>query len=204
MTQQESGDAVGGSADTPTARTSGLLGLVVAVALGVWVLDQAAKWWAVVRLENQDPISVVGSWLTLSFLRNPGAAFSLGSGSTVLFTAVAAVVVVVILRSARRLRSAWWAVALGGLLGGAIGNLTDRLLRDPGFPSGHVVDFISVKYFAVFNVADMAIVGSAILMVLLSLLGVEFSGTDPDRAGGLEGPEGPDGRDAEPAAGSGR
>jgi signal peptidase II len=93
----------------------------------------------------------------------------------VLFTVVAVVVVVVILRTARRLHSIWWAVALGALLGGALGNLTDRLLRTPGFPSGHVVDFIAVKYFAVFNCADMAIVGSAILMVVLSLLGVDFA-----------------------------
>ncbi len=117
MTEQEDADPGGGAAEGAAERAaqgasrnaSGRLGLVLAVALGVWVLDQGAKWWAVARLENQDPISVVGSWVTLSFLRNPGAAFSLGSGSTVLFTAVAAVVVVVILRSARRLRSAWWA-----------------------------------------------------------------------------------------------
>lgn len=146
------------------------------VAAGVWVIDQATKWWAVKSLEGQDTIHLIGDLLTLSFLRNPGAAFSLGSGSTVLFTVVAVVVVVVILRTARRLHSIWWAVALGALLGGALGNLTDRLLRTPGFPSGHVVDFIAVKYFAVFNCADMAIVGSAILMVVLSLLGVEFGG----------------------------
>lgn len=161
---------------------SRLLWLVVGVAVVVWLLDQGAKWWAVVRLQDEPPIRLVGDWLTLTFLRNPGAAFSLGTGSTVIFTVVAVVVAVVIVRSARRLRSVWWAIALGGLLGGAVGNLTDRLLRQPGFPSGHVVDFISVKYFAVFNVADMAIVGSAILMVVLSLLGVPFA--DPGRRGG--------------------
>ena len=153
-----------------------LLWLVLAVALAVWIIDQVTKWLAVARLEGKAPIQLVGDWLTLDFLRNPGAAFSLGSGSTVLFTIVAVAVVVVILRVARRLRSVWWAIAFGALLGGALGNLTDRLTRAPGFPSGHVVDFISVKYFAVFNCADMAIVGSAVLMVVLSLLGVEFGG----------------------------
>jgi signal peptidase II len=188
----------------PTSARRGrpaLVVVLVVVAGSIWLLDQLAKWLAVARLAGRPPVELIGDWLTLTFLRNPGAAFSLGTGSTVVFTVVAAVVVVVILRSARRLRSAWWAVALGGLLGGALGNLTDRLLREPGFPAGHVVDFISVKYFAVFNVADMAIVGSAILMVVLSLLGVELAGrparavpepepTAPPDEGGTAGPDG--------------
>jgi signal peptidase II len=161
-----------------------LIVVLVAVAIGVLILDQVTKLVAVARLEGQPPMELIGDWLTLTFLRNPGAAFSLGTSSTVVFTIVAAIVVVVILRTARKLRSVWWAVALGALLGGAVGNLTDRLVREPGFPAGHVVDFISVKYFAVFNVADMAIVGSAILMVVLSVLGVELGGprAEPDAA----------------------
>lgn len=153
-----------------------LILVLLAVALLVWIIDQTAKWLVVAHLEGHRAIRVIGDWLTLDALRNPGAAFSLGTGSTFVFTAIAIAVVVVILRTARRLHSAWWAVALGGLLGGAVGNLTDRLFRAPGFPNGHVVDFISVQHFAVFNCADMAIVGSAILMVVLSVFGVELEG----------------------------
>ena len=153
-----------------------LLALTLGVALLVWVIDQSTKWLATIRLEGKAPVQVIGDWLMLDFLRNPGAAFSVGTRSTFVFTLIAIIVAVVILRVARRLRSVWWAVALGGLLGGATGNLTDRLFRDPGFPGGHVVDFIYVKFFAVFNCADMAITGSAILMVGLALFGVELSG----------------------------
>lgn len=176
----------------PSAQPGGsprLLRLLITVAVVVWLIDQGSKWLAVNRLQDAAPVQVLGDWLVLTFLRNPGAAFSLGSGTTVLFTVVAVLVVVVILRTARRLRSIWWAIALGGLLGGALGNLTDRLFREPGFPAGHVVDFISVKYFAVFNAADMAIVGSAILMVLLSVLGVELSGARHSRDAASGQPE---------------
>lgn len=153
-----------------------LLAVTLGVALLVWVLDQTTKWLATIHLEGKAPVQVIGDWLMLDFLRNPGAAFSVGTSSTFVFTLIAIIVAVVILRVARRLRSAWWAVALGGLLGGAMGNLTDRLFREPGFPGGHVVDFIYVKFFAVFNCADMAITGSAILMVGLALFGIELSG----------------------------
>jgi signal peptidase II len=153
-----------------------LLVLTLGVALLVWVIDQTTKWLATVHLEGKPPVRVIGDWLMLDFLRNPGAAFSVGTSSTFVFTLIAIVVAVVILRVARRLRSAWWAVALGGLLGGAMGNLTDRLFREPGFPGGHVVDFIYLKFFAVFNCADIAITGSAILMVGLALFGLELSG----------------------------
>ena len=153
-----------------------LVVVLLSVAVLVWIIDQVTKWLVVAHLEGHPPVELIGDWLALSPLRNSGAAFSLGTGSTFIFTAIAIAVVVVILRYSRRLRSAWWAVALGGLLGGAVGNLTDRMFRSPGFPSGHVVDFVSVQHFAVFNCADMAIVGSAILMVALSVFGVELEG----------------------------
>jgi signal peptidase II len=146
------------------------------VAALVLVLDQVSKYLAVQHLEGQPPVEILGTWVRLNFLRNPGAAFSMGTGYTVIFTAVAVAVVVVIVRTSRRLGSLWWAIALGGLLGGALGNLLDRLLREPGFPSGHVVDFIDVQHFAVFNLADSAIVCSSILMVILALTGVELDG----------------------------
>ena len=114
--------------------------------------------------------------------RNPGAAFSFAEGATLLFTAVAVAVVVVILRTARRLRSASWAVALGLLLGGATGNLVDRLFRSPGFARGAVVDFLDFRVWPVFNLADSAIVCGGALAVLLSFRGIELDGTRTGQA----------------------
>ena len=153
-----------------------LVRVTFAVAAGVLLVDQVTKWLAVRLLEGHPPVNVIGTWVQLEFLRNPGAAFSIGTGVTFVFTAIAIAVAIVIVRTSRRLGSLGWAIALGGLLGGAVGNLLDRIFRDPGFLRGHVVDFISVPHFAVFNVADSAIVCSAILMVLLSVRGVEIEG----------------------------
>ncbi len=120
--------------------------------------------------------NVVGTWIRLSLIRNPGAAFSLGERSTWLLTIVAVAVLVAIVTVARRLGSTAWAIALGLILGGAIGNLIDRFFREPGFGRGHVVDFID--YFGLFigNVADIAIVGAAVLIAILSLRGIPVSG----------------------------
>ena len=115
--------------------------------------------------------------LTLEVSRNSGAAFSFAEGATVIFTAVAVAVIVVIVRTASRLRSAGWALSLGLLLGGAVGNLTDRLLRAPGIGRGAVVDFLHLPHFATFNVADSAITVGAAVAVLLSVRGVEVDGT---------------------------
>lgn len=130
----------------------------------------------VARLEGQTPVRLPGGVATFVVSRNSGAAFSFAEGGTVVFTAIAAVVIVVIVRSMSRLRSTGWAVTLGLLLGGATGNLVDRLLRAPGVGRGAVVDFISVPHFASFNVADSAITVGAGLAVLLSLRGVELDG----------------------------
>jgi signal peptidase II len=147
------------------------------VAAAVVLLDQVTKFLAVRYLEGQPPVDVIGTWVRLLFLRNSGAAFSIGTGVTFIFSAIAVAVIVVIVRTSRKLGSLGWALALGGLLGGAVGNLLDRIFRDPGFLQGHVVDFIAVPNFAVFNLADASIVCSAVLMVLLSLRGIEISGT---------------------------
>ena len=167
-------------ADSPTT-TSGnrrraliTLGVTAAVIL---VIDQLTKVWAVARLENQPPIEVLGEFLQLTFVRNPGAAFSLGSGSTWIVSLLALVIVGVLLLRARNLASVWWAVAMGGMIGGALGNLIDRVFRAPGVFRGHVVDFLALPNWPVFNVADMAVVGSAILMVVLVALGIEMDGT---------------------------
>ena len=153
-----------------------LVRITFAVAAAVVVLDQITKYLAVRFLEGQPPVEVVGQWVRLVFLRNSGAAFSLGTGVTFIFSAIAIAVIIVIVRTSRKLGSLGWAIALGGLLGGALGNLLDRIFRDPGFLRGHVVDFVYVQNFATFNLADSAIVCSAILMVILSLRGIEIDG----------------------------
>lgn len=146
---------------------------VFAVALAVLVVDQATKAWAVARLENGTPIKVIGTFLQLSFARNPGAAFSMGTGMTWVFTALAASVAVVVMRASARLTNLPWALCLGGVLGGALGNLTDRLLREPGPLRGHVVDFVQFPHYPLFNVADSAVVCSAIGIAVLSMRNIE-------------------------------
>lgn len=118
-------------------------------------------------------------------VRNPGAAFSMATGMTWLLTLIAAAVVIGVLRIGRTLRSTLWAIGLGGVLGGALGNLVDRLFRAPGPLQGHVVDFVSVGWWPVFNVADSSIVCGAILLVTLTVFGFEPDGTrykDKDKA----------------------
>lgn len=147
------------------------------MALVVLALDVATKVWVVAELENQRSIELFGGELYLRVSRNSGAAFSFAQGATLLFTAVAITVVVVILRVSTRLRSAGWALSLGLLLGGAAGNLVDRILRDPGPGRGAVVDFIALGWFPSFNVADSGIVVGGLLAVLLTFRGIEVDGS---------------------------
>lgn len=151
--------------------------LVAATAALVVLLDQTAKAWAVRALGGGETIEVVDGLLELRLFRNPGAAFSFATGTTWVFTLVATVVSVVIVRISRRLGSRGWALALGLLLGGAVGNLLDRLFRTPGFPQGHVVDFIDLPRLFVFNLADASITCAAVLIALLGLRGVGVDGT---------------------------
>ncbi|MEW5351296.1 signal peptidase II [Streptomyces sp. 16-176A] len=151
------------------------IAVLFTVAAFAYALDLVSKLLVVAKLEHHAPVRVVGDWLQLEAIRNSGAAFSFGEAYTVIFTVIAAAVIVVIVRLARKLYSLPWAIALGLLLGGALGNLTDRIFRSPGVFKGAVVDFISPKHFAVFNLADSAIVCGGILIVLLS-----FRGLDPD------------------------
>lgn len=160
----------------------------VAVCLGVAVtalaLDIVSKVIVVATLSDRSAVRLLGGALYLTEARNPGAAFGLGAGTaaaTVLFTAVALVVVAVIARAARRLRSIGWAIAFGLILGGALGNLVDRVTRAPGIGRGRVVDWISVfasdgTVFPIFNAADSAICCGAALAVLMALRGIEFDG----------------------------
>jgi signal peptidase II len=147
---------------------------VAAVVLG---LDLLTKYLVVEHLESRRTIRLLGGALLLQVSRNSGAAFSFAQGATVLFTAVAVAVIVVIVRTARRLGSRGWAVTLGLLLGGATGNLIDRIFRAPGPGRGAVVDFIDFRVWPVFNLADSAIVVGGMLAVLLSLRGIELDGS---------------------------
>lgn len=167
-------------ADTQPTRPAGprRIRTLAVVATLVVALDLATKLAVVANLEGRTPIELVGGLLTLRVIRNPGAAFGLGVGATVVFSLVAIVVAGTIIRLAPRLRSLSWAVALGLILGGALGNLVDRIFRAPGPLLGHVVDFLDVAYFPwIFNLADSAIVCGGALMVLTSLRGVDYDGT---------------------------
>ncbi|MET9356413.1 signal peptidase II [Streptomyces sp. NPDC006617] len=149
--------------------------VLFAVAVFAYLIDLGSKMLVVAKLEHHEPIEIIGDWLRFAAIRNAGAAFGIGEAFTVIFTVIAASVIVVIARLARKLHSLPWAIALGLLLGGALGNLTDRIFRAPGVFEGAVVDFIAPKHFAVFNLADSAIVCGGILIVILS-----FRGLDPD------------------------
>lgn len=145
-------------------------------------VDVASKLAVVATIPLHHDIRVLGGLVYLTQYRNTGAAFSFAEGATVLFSLVAVAVAVVIVRTARRLYSTGWAITLGLVLGGAVGNLLDRIFRDPGFLKGGVVDFISVfapdaRAFPVFNLADSAIVCGGILGALLALRGIEFDGS---------------------------
>ena len=167
-----------GEQTAPARQRSGRgrrIAVLFAVAVFAYALDLISKMLVVAKLEHHAPIQVIGDWLELHAIRNPGAAFGFGAAFTIIFTLIAAAVIVVIVRLARKLYSLPWAIALGLLLGGALGNLTDRVFRAPGVFQGEVVDFIAPKGFAVFNLADSAIVCGGILIVLLS-----FRGLDPD------------------------
>ncbi|MFJ2580595.1 signal peptidase II [Kitasatospora aureofaciens] len=169
------GASTGASVVTEAPKGRRRVGVLLVVALLAFLIDLGSKLLIVARLENHAAIKVIGDVVTFQVIRNSGAAFGMGQALTVVFTMIASAVIVVIWRIARRLYSLPWAIALGLLLGGALGNLTDRLFRAPGVFRGHVVDFISVQHFAVFNLADSAIVCGGILVVLLS-----FRGSNPD------------------------
>lgn len=177
------GDVVDGAAAAPSGVRR--IAVLAAIAPIVYILDLVTKTVVLRTLEDREPFVVIPGLLQFRVIFNSGAAFSIGTGMTIVFTFVAAGVVIAILRTARQLRSLPWAVTLGLMLGGAFGNLTDRILRWPagfGRPSpfqGHVVDFIETfpGHFPVFNVADSAIVCGGILAVFLAWRGYQIDGT---------------------------
>lgn len=164
------------------------VGILLVVAAAVYALDALTKYLVVAKLTPGDPVHVLGSFLQLDYTRNSGAAFSIGWGYTAVFSLIAIGVILVILRLARRLYSAPWAFALGLLLGGAVGNLSDRIARAPGPFRGRVVDFVQFPHFAIFNLADSGITCGGVLMVLLAFRGLHPDGTDERTAGEAEQP----------------
>lgn len=162
-----------------------LLGSIAALVL---ILDQISKAWVIATLPEEQNVPIWGDILGFFFVRNPGAAFSLASGSTWIFSLLALAVAVVIVLYARKIKSLAWVCVFGLLLGGTLGNLTDRLTKPSVdgvfiFGQGHVIDFISTPWMmpAVYNVADIAIVSSMVLLVLLTLLGIGLDGTREKR-----------------------
>lgn len=164
---------------TPAPRAR-LFALLAATAAAVLVADQLAKWWALQTLTPGEPVAVFGSLITFDLIRNPGAAFSIGNGATWVLTLIACGVLVFIVVTARRIGSAAWAWALGLLLGGALGNLSDRIFREPGPGRGHVVDFIDYFGWFIGNLADIAIVGAAMVIAVLAMRGIGVDGRRPE------------------------
>ncbi len=149
----------------------------IIILAAAWIaLDQVTKTWAEQALKGEPPVPVVGELLQFRLVYNSGAAFSMGTGNTWVFTILASVVVVGLLWTARRVGHPGWAVALALLVGGAGGNLVDRLTREPGFGRGRVVDFFALPNFPVFNVADIGISCAAVLIAVLALRGASIEG----------------------------
>lgn len=166
--------------EPPTARSPSrrLLYLaVVMVVVPVYVADQLTKAWAAANLQPDQPRELIGSVLQLNLTRNSGAAFSIATGATWILTLIACSVVVFVVITARRLGSRGWAMALGLLLAGSLGNLTDRMFRAPGPGQGQVVDFLQLPHYPIFNIADSAIVSAAVLIVVMAFRGIGIDGT---------------------------
>ena len=176
--------------------------IIASLAVVVLAADQFAKYLAITLLPSEQPVPIVGDALVFYLIRNPGAAFSFGESVTWVFTIALAAVAVAIVVMARRIRSRAWAVILGLLLGGVLGNLTDRLFREPGFAVGHVVDFISTPWMmpAIYNVADMFIVTMMIGVAILVLFGLRFDGTRERQSGAVAAPDAAADPGAEPSA----
>lgn len=160
----------------PTRASGRYVLTLVAVAAAVVLVDRVTKALALDGLADGRVVVLVDPWFQLRLVFNPGAAFGFAGSYTIIISIVAIAVVAVIVRLAPRLRSVWWAVALGGILGGAIGNLIDRMTQDPGVFRGYVIDFLEWPGFPVFNLADAAIVGSVAIVFVLSLRNVPYDG----------------------------
>jgi signal peptidase II len=160
----------------PAAVRRSRVALLAGIGIAIFLADLATKIAVVALLEEDDPVPIGGTGVSLRLIRNPGAAFGVGVNLTVLFTAITVLVVAAVLTTSRRLGSRRWALTLGLLLGGALGNLTDRVARSPGFLSGHVVDFVEIPGWPIFNVADLSICVAGGLMVFLAIRNIPLDG----------------------------
>lgn len=177
MTDELAADAARPVPPPHRPRRAVLLSLFTGFALFAYVLDQLTKLWVTSTMVEGERIPVLPPLLHWYFIRNSGAAFSIGENVTWVFSIIMAGVAIAILFQVRRLGSAWWSLALGLLLGGALGNLTDRLFREPSFGLGHVVDFIQLPNFAIFNIADSAVVSAVAIICILTVRGIALDGT---------------------------
>ena len=139
------------------------------VAWAVWIIDLATKIWAVNNLSYKSNVKVIGEFFQLTFVRNPGAAFSFAAGATIFLSLFGLIVMVAILYFSPQITSRGWAVVLGLVLGGILGNMVDRIFREPGVLRGHVIDWIQLPRWPVFNVADSAIVIAAVMAIILTI-----------------------------------
>ena len=169
-------DQAGQADQAPTRRRVDARLVFVGMALLAYALDLGSKEWALSSLADGDK-PLLGDWFTLHLTFNPGAAFSTGTDFTIVFTGLAMLAVVVVLWLSRRLGSTGWALALGLLLGGVGGNLTDRIVREPEAFHGHVVDFLMLPHWPVFNVADICINVAAGLIILQTFRGIALDGS---------------------------
>ncbi len=168
--------------DNARARRAGALAVMLGVAVFVVAADAVSKTLVLDKLPGHQPTRLLGGLVTLALTRNAGAAFGIGTSYTAVIALIALGVIVFIVRTAGRLRSLAWSVALGLLLGGAAGNLGDRLFRSPGPMRGRVVDWINLPHFPwTFNLADSAIVCAAALIAVLALRDVRIDGTPTRR-----------------------
>ena len=141
---------------------------LLSVAWLIWILDLATKAWAVSQLANREPVKILGSFFQLTFIRNSGAAFSFASNATLFLSLFGIIVALGVIYFAPKITSKGWSVVLGLVLGGVLGNLMDRIFREPSFLRGHVIDWMQLPHWPIFNIADSAIVVAAGLAMILT------------------------------------
>ena len=142
---------------------------LLSVAWFIWILDLATKAWAVEQLAHREPIKILGTFFQLTLVRNPGAAFSFATNATLLLSLIGIIVLLGITYFAPRITSKGWSIVLGLVMGGILGNLMDRIFREPGFLRGHVIDWMQLPHWPIFNIADSAIVVAAALSMVLTV-----------------------------------
>ena len=142
-----------------------------ATAWTIWLLDFATKVWALTSLSSK-PRKIIGNFLQFTLVHNSGAAFNFATGFSIAFSLLALAVVIAAIYFAPKITSRGWQISIGLLLGGVLGNLTDRIFREPSFLSGHVIDWIQIPHWPVFNIADSAICIAAVISFALSLRNV--------------------------------